>query len=197
MMVEIDMKQEQKRTELGYKTHIYPKIKEKGVNKDYNFKDIFLSYIFGVLLTLQIVLVFFFYNYEGFEYLTWIGWSLLVPFCIFGRLPILEFKKHGEVEDGKSYVYTTKLVTSGVYSIVRHPQFLSFILLSLAIVLMSQHWIETILGIAITILLYLEAWRSDKGLVRKFGDDYKTYMIKVPRMNFIWGGIKACWHKLK
>jgi len=45
-------------------------------------------------------------------------------FCsgiIFGVLPVFEFRKKGGVKKGKSYIHTTKLVDTGIYSIVRHP----------------------------------------------------------------------------
>ena len=32
--------------------------------------------------------------------------------------------------------------------------------------------------------------KADKGLIEKFGDDYKHYMQKVPRMNFSLGLIR-------
>jgi len=36
-------------------------------------------------------------------------------------------------------------------------------------------------------LTYIDLIRADKDAIEKFGDDYKTYMKKVPRMNFLLG----------
>ena len=44
---------------------------------------------------------------------------------IFGMLPTVEFRKKGGVKKGKSYIHTTKLVDTGIYSIVRHPQYVN------------------------------------------------------------------------
>ena len=109
---------------------------------------------------------------------------------IFGVLPIIEFRKKGRVKKGKSYIQTTKLVDTGIYSIVRHPQFVTFILWAIAGMLLFQHWIVILLGIPIIPLTYIDLVRADKRLIGKFGDEYKQYMQKVPRANFVLGIIR-------
>ena len=86
---------------------------------------------------------------------------------------------------------TTVLVDSGTYGIVRHPQILGSILLMLASILISQHWAAAAIGILITAWTFI-SWlpRDEKGLIVKFGDDYKSYMQKVPRMNILVGLIR-------
>jgi protein-S-isoprenylcysteine O-methyltransferase Ste14 len=109
---------------------------------------------------------------------------------IFGMLPTFEFRKRGEVKKGKSYIHTTKLVDTGIYSIVRHPQYLTFILWAIAGMLLFQHWIIILLGIPVIPLMYIDLIKADKDAIEKFGDDYVKYMQKVPRANFILGIIK-------
>ena len=46
------------------------------------------------------------------------------------------------------------------------------------------------LGIPIIPLIYINLIRADKASIEKFGDDYKTYMKKVPRANFLLGIIR-------
>ena len=60
---------------------------------------------------------------------------------VFGWLPVTEFRKKGRVEKGKSYIHTTRLVDTGIYSIIRHPQYVTFIMWSIAGMLLFQHWI--------------------------------------------------------
>jgi protein-S-isoprenylcysteine O-methyltransferase Ste14 len=91
------------------------------------------------------------------------------------------------VKKGKSYIHTTKLVDTGIYSIVRHPQYVTFILWAIAGMLLFQHWIVILLGIPIIPLTYVDVVQADKRLVTKFGKDYKQYMHKVPRVNFLLG----------
>ena len=57
-------------------------------------------------------------------------------------------------------------------------------------ILISQHWLAAIVGVPIIVGTYYEMVKAEKGLIIKFGDDYKRYMQKVPRMNFILGIIR-------
>ena len=123
--------------------------------------------------------------------LAYIGVGLYVFSGIFfGMLPTVEFRKKGEVKKGKSYIHTTKLVDTGIYSIVRHPQYVTFILWAIAGMLLFQQWIVILLGIPIIPLTYIDLIRADKDSIEKFGDDYKQYMQRVPRANFILGIIR-------
>jgi protein-S-isoprenylcysteine O-methyltransferase Ste14 len=113
---------------------------------------------------------------------------------IFGGFPVFEFRKKGEVRKGKSYIHTTMIVDTGIYSIVRHPQYVTFILWAIAGMLLFQHWIIILLGIPIFPLTYIDLIKADKESIEKFGDDYKVYMKKVPRANFILGIIRRFRH---
>jgi protein-S-isoprenylcysteine O-methyltransferase Ste14 len=106
---------------------------------------------------------------------------------IFGLLPIFEFRRKGGVQKGKSYIHTTKLVDTGIYSIVRHPQYVTFMLWAIAGMLLFQHWIVICLGLPIFPLTYLDLIHADKEGLNKFQDEYKIYMEQVPRANFLLG----------
>ena len=117
--------------------------------------------------------------------LAYVGAGLYVfSGIVFGWLPVIEFRKKGRVRKGKSYIHTTKLVDTGIYSIVRHPQYVTFILWAIAGVLLFQHWIIIVLGIPIIPLTYIDLIKADKDAIEKFGDEYKVYMKRVPRANF-------------
>jgi len=125
------------------------------------------------------------------EILAYVGVGLYVfSGLVFGWLPVIEFRKKGRVRKGKNYIHTTKLVDTGIYSIVRHPQYVTFILWAIAGMLLFQHWIVVLLGIPIVPLTYIDLIRADKDAIEKFGDDYKAYMRKVPRANFLLGIIR-------
>ena len=125
------------------------------------------------------------------EILAYVGIGLYVfSGIVFGWLPVFEFRKKGRVKSGKSYIYTTKLVETGMYSLVRHPQYVTFILWSIAGMLLFQHWIVIFLGIPIFPLTYVDLLKADKNAITKFGDNYIIYMKKVPRANFLLGVIR-------
>ena len=53
--------------------------------------------------------------------------------------------------------------------------------------LLFQHWIIILMGIPIILLTYIDLIKADKDAIEKFGDEYKAYMKKVPRANFLLG----------
>ena len=82
------------------------------------------------------------------------------------------------------------LVQSGPYAFVRHPEFLGHILIIFALIVISQHWISLIVGAILIVLLYLAMIKEEKRNVEKFGNAYRDYMRKVPRINLIAGIIR-------
>jgi len=144
----------------------------------------------SILIVVQYILAFFVFKLPGLEPLQWVGWGMWVLSMIFGIAPIFIFRQRGGVERGKSYVQTTKLVDTSLYAFVRHPQYLGGILFSLAMILLAQHWIIFILGGTSMVLLYLDILGADQEGIDKFGDEYRRYMQRVPRMNFLLGLIR-------
>ena len=132
-----------------------------------------------------------YYNNMGLDWVANMGWLVLAVSAFFGWLPIFTFKKHGGVPKDQSYIQTTKLVTSGVYSIVRHPQFLAGVLICLSMMLISQHPHSVIAGIIAAITYASEVQPADKRLVEKFGESYQIYKKQVPALNFTTGIYRA------
>lgn len=145
----------------------------------------------GSLLTVfmiaQIALSFLLYNQNGIAALRTLGWVIWALSAIFGVLPIVTFRKLGNVSKGENYMKTTTLVDSGIYAIVRHPQYLAGIFINIALMLIAQHWLIVLLGIPPMLLTVLDAHRADQNLVDKFGEEYEAYKRKVPGLNFLLG----------
>ena len=100
-------------------------------------------------------------------------------------------KRWGGVAKRKSYVHTTQVVDRGLYSVVRHPQYLAGILLGVALTLIAQQWIVGALGAAAILIYYVNTYDEEKRAREKFGDDYVRYAEKVPRLNFLRGIVRA------
>ena len=143
----------------------------------------------SVLFLLQIVVGVHLLSWVSqIEVLAYVGVGLYVfSGLVFGCLPIIEFRRKGGVGKGKSYVHTTKLVDTGIYSVVRHPQYVTFMMWAIAGMLLFQHWIIILLGIPIFPLTCIDLIKADKDAIEKFGNDYRTYMTRVPRANFLLG----------
>ena len=160
--------------------------------KSFSWIDFVPVTFVSILFISQIIVgIFLLSDVSQIEILAYVGVGLYVfSGIVFGWLPVIEFRKKGRVRKGKSYIHTTQLVDTGIYSIVRHPQFVTFILWAIAGMLLFQHWIIIILGIPIIPLTYIDLIRADKDAIEQFGGDYKAYMQKVPRTNFLLGIIR-------
>ena len=102
------------------------------------------------------------------HFVAYIGVGLYVfSGIVFGWLPVIEFRKRGRVRSGKSYIHTTKLVDTGIYSIVRHPQYVTFMLWAVAGALLFQHWTVILLSIPIFPLTYFDLIRADRDAIEK------------------------------
>ena len=160
--------------------------------KSFSWMDVIPVTVVSVLFISQIIVgIYLLSAVSQIEILAYVGVGLYVlSGLIFGGLPVVEFRKKGRVRKGKSYIHTTQLVDTGIYSIVRHPQYITFILWAIAGILVFQHWIIILLGIPIVPLTYIDLVRADNDAIEKFGDDYKAYMENVPRANFLLGIIR-------
>jgi protein-S-isoprenylcysteine O-methyltransferase Ste14 len=156
----------------------------------YNLHPYALCCISAPLTVAQIILAFVLCQ-PGSEALRWIGWILWWAGAVFGWLPIFTFRRRGGVAKGKSYVHTTALVETGIYAVVRHPQMgTAWLLMSLSLMLITQHWVSVALSIPAMGLAYLDLLKADQRLIDKFGDAYLRYMERVPRVNFVSGIIR-------
>ena len=128
---------------------------------------------------------------ETYLPLSIIGWVVWAGGLVMVMAPIIMFPRRGGVAKGKSFVETTRLVDSGLYAIVRHPQYTGGVIaIFLTTLLWYPHWLFGMLGAAGAVVLYLSCREEDKLLIKKFGDDYKRYMERVPQMNFMLGAIR-------
>jgi len=150
----------------------------------------FLFYVASVLLVLEYMLLWFLDNPAGIEELRYAGWALFAVGIVLIFLPMFVFRSKGKVEKEKDWTETSVLVDTGIYSVIRHPLYLGWLLMYLVTILWSQHWLTIIVGILGMTSVYLISRQEDQRLVEKFGDDYKRYIERVPRTNFILGIIR-------
>jgi len=155
--------------------------------KSMEYQDWIRACVYVPLMFYQFYLSWRYYNNLGLSWVANLGWLVLTVSVVFGWLPIYEFKKRGGVPEDQSYIQTTRLVTSGVYSVVRHPQFLAGVLICLSMMLISQHPYSVVTGLIAAITYAYEVVPADRRLVEKFGEPYQRYKGRVPALNFIVG----------
>ena len=110
---------------------------------------------------------------------------LLSPIFIFP--PFLLLVRYGRPPHGKPYYCTTVVVDRGVYSIVRHPQYVGYVLLTLGFAALSQQTLTVILAVCSAGAFYVQSLREEAFCRTQPGHDYSEYMRRVPRFNFIAG----------
>jgi len=148
--------------------------------------------LWGVSLAAQLAMLFLF----GTGQVAWlqgVGWALFAGSAVLGWLPILLFYRRGRVPKRRSYIHTTQLVTSGLYSIIRHPQYLAGDFLAAAVMSLTQHWATLVAGTIAIVTNRLSMLKADRDLVEKFGEPYREYMARVPRASLVLG----VWRRLR
>lgn len=92
------------------------------------------------------------------------------------------------------YIYIRKtkiLIERGIYKVIRHPLYLGWILsVFIATIFLYQHWIFIVIGIFGVATLYLISIEEERLNIKQFGNSYRSYMVRVPRMNLILGSIR-------
>jgi protein-S-isoprenylcysteine O-methyltransferase Ste14 len=75
------------------------------------------------------------------------------------------------------------LVTTGVYRLIRHPMYASFLLWSLLQILLLPNWITGLAGIFGFCILYCpRIGREEQLMLHKFGEGYRDYMTHTKRL---------------
>jgi len=77
---------------------------------------------------------------------------------------------------------TETIVTTGVYSIVRHPQYLGGLLAHAGISLLLSAQYSLLLTPLMVVLIYLISKKEEEELIREFGKEYEDYKKKVPML---------------
>ena len=75
---------------------------------------------------------------------------------------------------------TEKIVTTGVYSIVRHPQYFGGLLAHVGVSFLFSSLYSLLVTPLIVVLVYLISRKEEEELVREFGKEYEEYIKEVP-----------------
>jgi protein-S-isoprenylcysteine O-methyltransferase Ste14 len=137
--------------------------------------------LYGLLIISSII----FYNSANLVAFLYIGWITL-GFGIIILLSSSLSRKRGLSESANKET----LIESGLYALVRHPEFLGHMLIFSSLILISQHLINLVIGAILIVLLSFAMIEEERRNMEKFGDAYKDYMKRVPRINILIGIIR-------
>ena len=118
-------------------------------------------------------------------YLKGLGIALFLAAIFFWVAPLFALKKYGKTKKGDSYFATEAVVTTGVYALCRHPQYLSYILLVLGFAAVFQNWITYMLAVLAVGLFNFHSAEEEKEMMMKYPRDYTAYCSTVPRFNIL------------
>ena len=114
-------------------------------------------------------------------------WQAWIGAAVFAASLWLFHRTHKDL--GRNWSVTLEvrdqhtLVTSGVYSRVRHPMYSAFWLWALAQALLLPNWIAGPAGlIGFGTLFLLRVGREEALMIETFGDDYRRYMARTARI---------------
>jgi len=75
-----------------------------------------------------------------------------------------------------------RIVTTGVYSIVRHPQYLGGILAHIGVSFLLSGMYSLLVTPLVIALIYTISWKEENELTKEFGQEYADYKRKVPML---------------
>lgn len=75
---------------------------------------------------------------------------------------------------------TERIVTAGVYSLVRHPQYLGALIAHIGISFLLSVLYSLALTPMMVLVVYLISWKEEQELINEFGAEYEEYMGRVP-----------------
>jgi protein-S-isoprenylcysteine O-methyltransferase Ste14 len=125
---------------------------------------------------------------DPFSWRQIISWVLLFASLIplaFGVRTLMTRGKAAEQREEEpqllAFEKTTRLVTTGIYGVIRHPMYSSLLLLAWGIFFKSTTWIAAALTALATLSLFLTAKADEAECQSFFGEEYRAYMKRTKR----------------
>jgi protein-S-isoprenylcysteine O-methyltransferase Ste14 len=135
-----------------------------GIPRFFSFESIYLL----VLLNIRV------WFHDPFSLNQIVSWILLILSAYFALAGFFLLKNRGR--PSRDFENTTILVKSGVYSLIRHPLYLSLFLLGTGVMIKDPTMPAIILGVINLVSVYFTALAEEKEMIEKFGEPYKGYM---------------------
>lgn len=110
--------------------------------------------------------------------------GLAVPFAV---LPFFHLSEYGKPKSGDAFFATTRVADEGIYSLVRHPQYLGYMLLVVGFAGIDPHPVALGLMVAAVAFFYMQCVSEERFCHEVFGENYGRYAKRVPRINVLLG----------
>ena len=83
----------------------------------------------------------------------------------------------------RSHKEQHRLVSNGIYRLIRHPMYTAFWLMGLGQALLLPNWVAGGAGlVGFGVLYFLRIDHEERMMVQTFGDEYRSYMTRTKRI---------------
>ncbi len=144
--------------------------------KGKRFHGIFRFFAFESILVL-ILLNYPIWFKDPFSLHQIISWILLILSILVAAVGFQTLYSKGKPTDQMEN--TSVLITTGVYKYIRHPMYLSLMLVGFGVMAKDCGYLQWIIAAINFIALILTARVEEKEMLAKFSDNYETYMKKT------------------
>jgi protein-S-isoprenylcysteine O-methyltransferase Ste14 len=131
------------------------------------------------------------FDVEGYRWLTLLGLIVLATAVPLFVLPFFHLRRYGMPISGRPFHETTRMVHVGLYSVVRHPQYVGYTHIMLGLALVNPHPVTMILAAVGAVFLYAQAVSEERFCRDAFGREYDEYARAIPRCNVPLGLLRA------
>jgi protein-S-isoprenylcysteine O-methyltransferase Ste14 len=107
--------------------------------------------------------------------------TICLPFLALGAWLGIEGTKETSLKVAETH-RSEKIVTTGVYSIVRHPQYVGGLLAHVGISFLLSAWYSLLATPLMFAIIYLISRKEEEELIKEFGKEYEKYKKKVPML---------------
>jgi protein-S-isoprenylcysteine O-methyltransferase Ste14 len=119
-----------------------------------------------------------------------VGWGVWTVAVGLIWSSILSTRSMGKAQQRDDEACASITVASGIYAVVRHPRYLGWLLVYVAVIMLTQHWLAVTFAIPGMACVYLISRQEDRRLVEKLGPAYEQYVQCVPALNLVAGLIR-------
>ena len=104
-----------------------------------------------------------------------VGVLFFIPACYLGIKGVMDLGlKTAETHRPE------KLVTNGLYGVIRHPQYVAGVLGHFGVIILLGSRDALLVTPIVLIVVYVICWKEEKELAKEYGREYRQYQKQVP-----------------
>lgn len=161
-------------------------------NMDQKQKEGKTNWLFVIIASIQflsmvgqVILMGFFFENHNLQSLPIIGYviiSIAFAFLASGSIVLYE-----GVEIKEKRRPRIRFEEKGIYTVIRHPIYLGLMILFIGMMFISDLRWSSILAFPSIVIMYYYMIKEESIFIERFGEDFKEYMDRVPRMDIFLG----------